>query len=185
MIQLLDLAKSWLIKTAVEDGIYADFTMGNGNDTLFLTQLAPRGKVYAFDVQEKALENTARRLEEAGVRERATLIYDSHSNLDQYIREPLDGGMFNLGYLPQSDKVVTTRRETTLKAVEKALRLLKRGRFLIIMVYPGHEEGTLEGEALQAYLAQLPGTKADVFVYRLINAPDAPYIIGVYKRKDL
>ena len=55
------------------------------------------------------------------------LILDSHSNLDRYIQTPLDAGVFNLGYLPWADKTITTRRETTLEAVEKALSLLRVG----------------------------------------------------------
>ncbi len=37
-----------------------DATMGNGHDTLFLAKLAKQ--VYAFDIQEQALEKTQERL---------------------------------------------------------------------------------------------------------------------------
>ena len=41
-----------------------DFTMGNGHDTEYLCRKVPDGKVYAFDIQASALENTKKRLEE-------------------------------------------------------------------------------------------------------------------------
>ena len=45
-----------------------DATMGNGHDTELLCRLvSPSGKVLSFDIQEKALQNTAKRLQEAGV----------------------------------------------------------------------------------------------------------------------
>ena len=43
-----------------------DATCGNGVDTRFLAELVgPRGTVYAFDIQELALENTRVRLSAA------------------------------------------------------------------------------------------------------------------------
>ena len=61
--------------------------------------------------------------------------------------------MFNLGYLPGSNKVRTTRCTTTGKAVEDAIELLVPGGGLLIAVYPGHEEGRLEGEMLRELLS--------------------------------
>lgn len=40
-----------------------DATCGNGHDTLFLANLVgPNGTVYAFDIQEEAIEHTTARL---------------------------------------------------------------------------------------------------------------------------
>ena len=40
-------------------GCYIDATMGKGNDTLFLCELAgENGKVLAFDIQQEALDAT-------------------------------------------------------------------------------------------------------------------------------
>ena len=75
--------------------------------------------------------------------------------------------MFNLGYLPWADKTVTTRRETTLEAVDKALALLRVGGVLVVVVYPGHQEGRLEGEALQKKLSALDSKRYDVLLHRL------------------
>ena len=110
MVDLLELHKYFLSSHLKPGGVAADFTMGNGNDTLWLSRtVGEEGHVYAFDVQLQALRHTAERLRREHAPANCTLILDSHSNLKKYIREPLCAGMFNLGYLPGSNKVRTER----------------------------------------------------------------------------
>ena len=54
-----------VIRTQIKPGdLCIDATMGNGHDTLFLSQLAgPSGFVLAFDIQQAALDS--RTMEEA------------------------------------------------------------------------------------------------------------------------
>ena len=183
MQSILGTAKELLAPALHPGGTAADFTMGNGHDTLFLSRALPGGKVWAFDIQPAALEATRALLAENGAGDNVQLILDSHSNLDRYIQTPLDAGVFNLGYLPWADKTITTRRETTLEAVEKALSLLRVGGVLVIVIYPGHEEGRLEGEALQQKLSTLDPKRYDVLLHRLIHVPKCPYILAVERRK--
>ena len=138
---ITEVAKSFLNEEIPKDGIICDFTMGGGHDTLYLSDLVPEGKVYAFDIQPLALERTRKRLEEAGGRPNVQLILDSHENFDRYVPGEFDAGMFNLGYLPTSDHVVTTKAETTMAAVSKALERVKVGGTVVVVVYPGHPEG--------------------------------------------
>ncbi len=182
MKSVLDLAKSYLIDSVPEDGIVADFTMGNGNDTLFLSSLVSKGHVYAFDIQPQALENTKKKLAEHGARDNVTLILDSHSELDRYLPESFDGGLFNLGYLPWSDKSITTKHETTLTAIEKAVARLRKGRAIVIVIYPGHPEGALEGREIEAYAKRLPKKEFDATVFRIVNVEDCPYFVAIEKR---
>ena len=94
-----------------------DATAGNGHDTLFLARLAPAGRVYAFDIQAAAIEQTRQRLARhalAWPTEPAapvTLIHDSHARLDRHLPadEAVCAAIFNLGYLPGSDKSVITQ----------------------------------------------------------------------------
>jgi len=75
MFQLLDIEKIFLNQAKIKtDGILADFTMGNGYDTLYLYSLVPNGTVYAFDIQKQALINTRARLDEADVTAKVVLI---------------------------------------------------------------------------------------------------------------
>ena len=181
MTGILQLAKDRLLQTANPEGIYVDFTMGKGRDTLFLASLAPRGRIYAFDVQPAALQATRALLEANGVGN-VTLILASHDRFREYVPGPIDGGLFNLGFLPGGDKMLTTRRSSTIPAVLGALEALKAGGALGVAVYPGHEEGRLEGEELQRRLSGLPKEKYDIFLYRLLNISDAPYMLTAERR---
>ena len=59
-----------------------DATMGNGHDTLYLSQLTGvHGKVIAFDIQEAALRSTRQRLEKHHALENVSLVLDSHSQI--------------------------------------------------------------------------------------------------------
>ena len=120
--------------------------MGTGHDTLWFSGLVPAGHVYAFDVQPLALERTRERLDTAGGCPNVTLILDSHEHFERYVGAPFDAGMFNLGYLPTSDRVLTTKAETSLAAVKKAVEHVKVGGTVVVVVYPGHPEGRREGE---------------------------------------
>ena len=55
---ITEVAKSFLNEEIPKDGIICDFTMGGGQDTLYLSDLLPEGKVYAFDIQPLARERT-------------------------------------------------------------------------------------------------------------------------------
>ena len=180
MFQLLDIAKGFLNQAKIEpDGILVDFTMGNGHDTLYLCSLVPCGTVYAFDIQEQALINTKKRLDEAGVTSDVVLIKDSHSKAKEYIDVEIDAGMFNLGYRPGGDKNVHTMHESTLCAVKDAVNMLKKGGVLVISVYPGHEEGKIEGEMLIDFLSQYDKKLYSVSRFHLVNSFDAPFVIAV------
>ena len=142
-----------------------DATMGKGGDTYYLcSKTGESGKVYAFDVQEEALERTAARLEAAGLRARATLILAGHETMRENVPVSPRAVMFNLGWLPGAAHIVTTRTETTMRAVQAALELVQPDGFVSICVYPGHEEGTRELNALLAWAAGL-----DVRAYNVLH----------------
>ena len=184
MIDLLELQKQFILAHLKEGDVAVDFTMGNGNDTLFLSRtVGETGRVYAFDIQPLALESTTKRLEEQGAPKNYSLILASHSRVKEFVCEPIKAGMFNLGYLPGSGhKEVTTLRETTMPAVEGALDLLASGGVLLIAVYPGHEEGTLEGEMLDAYFRTLDRKKICVTRIQIINSPTSPFFFVIEKK---
>lgn len=178
MIDLHQLHKQ-LVFPHVKSGVAAaDFTMGNGNDTLWLSQMVSDARVYAFDIQHQALKNTRRLMTENGICN-TRLILDSHANLLQYIHEPICIGLFNLGYLPRSDKRITTMRPSTMKAVNDAISILAPDGIIMIAVYPGHDEGEAEGEMLSEQLARLDRRKYCVGKFKIINSVSSPYFIFV------
>ena len=69
----------------------------------FLARLAKQ--VYAFDIQEQALEKTSQRLLEAGFTN-VELILQGHETVDQYVSE-VKAAIFNLGYLPSLIKALS------------------------------------------------------------------------------
>ena len=126
MVDLKELHKHFILQHLKEGEVAVDFTMGNGNDTLFLSRtVGKEGRVYAFDIQPLALESTECLLKSESAPENYTLICASHDRVKEFVKEPIKAGMFNLGYLPGSGKkAVTTMRSTTMPAVEAALDLL-------------------------------------------------------------
>ena len=180
MVDLLELQKEFLRKHIGQGSVVCDFTAGNGHDTEFLSKtVGENGRVYAFDIQAAACESTKRHLEKTGCPQNYTVINDSHANCREYVKEKINAGMFNLGWLPGSDRKVTTKRESTLTAVNAAIDLLASNGILLIAVYPGHEEGTLEGEMLESELSKLDRRKICVSKFRIINSPTSPYFFIV------
>lgn len=178
MIDLLDLQKHFILTHLKEGDVAVDFTMGNGHDTEFLSKtVGERGHVYAFDVQEMALTSTRKHLSEAGCPENYTLIHDSHHNVKQYVTTPIKAGMFNLGYLPGSDKTVTTMRATTLPAIEAAIDLMDRDAIILVAVYPGHAEGEAEGKMICEYLSSFSRYKVCATRINILNSPTSPFFI--------
>ena len=183
MIDLVGLHKYFIMKHLKEGDTVVDFTMGNGNDTLFLSKaVGESGKVYAFDIQEDALTSTRAHLIENGAPENYTLICASHHRVKEFVNEPIHAGMFNLGYLPRSGrKALTTMRETTMPAVEAAIELLAPDGVLIVAIYPGHEEGALEGEMLREYFKTLSKYRICPSEFKILNSPTSPYFFIVEK----
>lgn len=191
MTNILEKVKRLIDVGMREAGIYADFTMGNGFDTLYLSKNCPEGSmIYAFDVQSDAIESTKRLLDDENCPDNYRLIFDSHENFDAHIPqlelgERIKCGVFNLGYRPTGDKKITTLRSSTLAALRKAVDFLDFGGVIVAAIYPGHEEGAAEGELIREYGENLDSREYDVLYHRLINIKTSPYIIGIQKKNKL
>ncbi len=164
-----------------------DATMGNGFDTLFLAErVGERGKVYAFDLQAEALANTGALLKECALQNRVRLIQDSHEHLSNYLAQEkvmtIRCALFNLGYLPGSDKTFQTNPNSTLKALDSALAQLATPGIVSVLAYTGHAGGREEAEAVKEWAAKLPENDYRVTVEipeRVRNSP--PELILVEK----
>ena len=148
------LAADYMARVLRMGDLAVDATVGNGHDTERLAQLVgPSGRVVGFDIQEQALESARRRLTEAALIGRVTLVRDSHANMEAYLDAAPRLIAFNLGFLPGGDKTVTTLLDSTMSAVETAMRLLAPAGMLLVCCYPGHAEGQRELRALRKKLA--------------------------------
>lgn len=175
------LAKN-IINNKLENGMIAvDATIGNGNDTLQLAiGVGNNGKVYGFDIQRLAIENTRQLLINNNIKSRVQLIHDSHEKLLEYIDEKIDLAIFNLGYLPKGDHSIITNSRSTIKAMESVLNNLNENGILIIVVYYGHEGGKKEKEDVEIYLNNLDQKRFTVlkmdFINQINNPPFVFYI---------
>ena len=183
--QALESAQLILSYHLQEGNTVLDATAGNGHDTLFLAQcVGQTGKVFAFDIQKKALENTEKRLVEAGIESsRYTLILESHARMASLTLPPLHAAMFNLGYLPGSDKSCTTQAEESLSALKAAQHLLVEGGLITLACYIGHDGGAEEASTLSAYLKSLPFSEWLITQTTQFNgSPKAPFLFILQKR---
>ena len=119
--------------------------------------------------------------------ERSTITESTTSKaltfIKNYIDEKIKAGMFNLGYLPGSgNKALTTKRETTLPAVQSAIEMLDHDGILLVAVYPGHEEGNLEGIMLREYFSTLSRFEMSISQFQIVNSPTSPYFFIVEKK---
>lgn len=185
MDKVLTFSKKLLKEVIDKNSVVVDATAGNGNDTLFLAKTSAK-KVYAFDIQTLAIDNTRKLIKEAELTDKCEIILDSHFEFDKYISEKIRAVVFNLGYLPNANHEITTLAETTIATIKKFLLQLELGGRIVIVVYWGHENGKVEKEALLNELQNLNQKDAEVLVYQFINQKNnAPFIIAIEKRKEI
>ena len=135
--------------------------------------MTQKGKVYAFDIQKSALDETLKKLNENSF-DNAQLILDSHSKIDEYVTAPVSAIIFNLGYLPGGNHLLQTKPDTTIQAIEKSLGLIADKGFISITVYYGKNSGTEEKDAVMKYLKQIDYKKYTVTVHDFYNRPNNP-----------
>ncbi|PRW56560.1 S-adenosyl-L-methionine-dependent methyltransferase domain-containing [Chlorella sorokiniana] len=167
--------------------VCVDATCGNGHDTAFLAKaVGPGGTVHAFDVQPAAIEATQQAVADSVPEAQAPALHmhlRSHAEMrDVVVEGSARVVVFNLGYLPGSDKATTTREDSTLAAVQAACQVLQPGGLCSILCYTGHPGGMEEYEAVKAAVGALPPSSWVSSEVRLLNRPTAPVLLLVWKR---
>jgi tRNA A58 N-methylase Trm61 len=186
--RILPYAKILLEKAVQSGDAVVDATIGNGHDTLFLANLVgENGRVYGFDVQHEAVIATEEHIRIHGLSNRVTLFHQGHENISTCIpqeeRGKISGAIFNLGYLPGSDKAVITQPNTTISAVEQLLNIMAPEGVIVIVIYHGHPGGEIERDKLLEYCHQLDQNMAHVLQYKFLNQKNnPPFIIAIEKR---
>ncbi len=174
MINIVDL--SHRILSEVKNPIVAvDMTCGNGYDTLYLAQIAQ--KVYAFDIQDEAIKNTLKLLEENQIKN-VEVIKESHDLFDIFLEDGIDLAIYNLGYLPSGNKDIKTNALIVLNSLEKALARLNTNGIIVLVIYLHDLE---ESRKITDFVANL-GNNYDVMKYEVLNKSNSPYIIRVNKK---
>lgn len=165
-----------------------DATVGNGKDTVLLAKLVGSlGKVYGFDIQEQAIQKTKEKLLLTGLLPQVELHRQGHETVGNFLDDQtlIGGAIFNLGYLPKSDKSIITKSDTTLKAISAILPKLRVGALMVIVVYYGHEGGQEEKDAVLDFVTKLPQTEYAVLKYGFINQKNQPpFVLAIEKLKN-
>lgn len=177
--KITELAKE-ILKNEKKITVAVDMTAGNGYDSKFILDELKATRLYAFDIQAKAKENTQKLI---GNRENFTFILDSHENIDKYVKEKIDLAIYNLGYLPKADKNITTKKASTINSLKKLLDLLNKDGKIFISVYPGHKEGKLEADALDTYLKNLDQKLFTVLKLSYPNQKNTPPYLYIISKK--
>lgn len=184
-ISLVELAHS-LVKANIKPGSIAiDATVGNGRDTAFLLDLIkPNGKVFGFDIQEMAIEQTLTNLHDSPYLDCLALINSSHADMCKFIpsvyHSKVSAIMFNLGYLPGGDKRIITQAGSTLAALSAARQLLAMDGIITVLAYPGHEGGEMEADQVKQWCLSLNQERNQAKVYKSqSDNPSAPVLFVV------
>lgn len=174
----LKLSHEYIKNNLKNTDIAVDATMGRGRDTLLLCRLA--GEVYAFDIQEAAIESTRQLLDENNC-SNAHLILDSHHNLKNYVQSA-KCVVFNLGFLPGGDHNIFSHPETSIKAIEAALDIITDNGFVSICSYYGGDTGFEERDALLDFLKNLDAKKYTVMLQSFHNRPNCPPLFIIIEK---
>lgn len=163
-----------------------DATCGNGYDTLFLArQVSPKGKVYALDIQDQALENTKELLQQNQLLEFCQIIKLNHALIGEYFTESIQAITFNLGFLPRSDHRIITTPPTTIAAIKGGLNLLTKGGLISVVAYSAHLGGTQERNSIFDFLTSIDQKICHVLHYKFINQINhPPELFMIEKRVD-
>ncbi len=171
----VELSHEYIERTVKIGDTVIDATAGNGNDTLFLAKLVgDTGRVFAFDIQAKAVENTKKRLAENNVSERCNVILDGHQNMKKYVDAPVSAIMFNFGYLPGGDHNVFTIPETSIQAIQSSMELISDDGIITLAIYYGGDSGFEERDALLSYLKTINNKDYSVLYHHFWNYPNCP-----------
>jgi protein-L-isoaspartate O-methyltransferase len=163
--------------------VVVDATAGKGHDTEFLARLVGiTGLVYAFDIQQEALDLTHQRLKSAGLEKQTTCCHAGHEYMLKYINFPVQAVMFNLGYLPGGSHDIITRSYTTVQALQAATQLLAVGGLITVVVYPGHPGGIEEQQAVECFASSLPQQQFIVIRYAILNQVNNPPLVVAIER---
>lgn len=166
-----------ILSLYIEEGdLCIDATAGKGKDTLYLCEKTGAvGKVIAFDVQQDAINAAKQLIADRGYEENVRFVLDGHEHMDAYAeKESAAVILFNLGYLPGGDHQISTKKETTLVALEKGLTILKKEGILCVCIYSGGDTGFEEKDAVLAWVKALPAKEYDVIACSFENKPNCP-----------
>ena len=160
--------------------VAVDMTVGNGFDSKNILEILKPKKLYCFDIQQGALDNSKKLLEDFSNYE---LILENHRDFDKYVKENIDFAMYNLGYLPKGDKNITTNAVDVEESLKKLLEKLNKNGVIFITFYIGHLCGQIESAEISRVLKNLEQKEFTVLKFLFENQKNnPPYVVMIQKR---
>ena len=158
-MRLVQIAQEFIGEHIGNGSIATDLTCGNGKDSAFLARkIGINGKLYSFDIQENAIEETKNMLLLENCIHQTHVILSCHTKFPEIIPSELKGminaSMMNLGYLPKGDHEITTKTETTITAITKSYEWLSSKGVMTIIAYRGHSCGEEENLAVKNLISE-------------------------------
>jgi len=182
----VEIARDRVLRHLKPGEIAIDATTGNGHDTLWLARaVGPTGTVYAFDIQECAIDIARNKVDNEGIEDRTTFLNTCHSRMASQLPSNIKAKaiVFNLGYLPEGDKSIVTRTDTTVSALDQSLTLLQPNGIISILIYPGHQGGTPEADGILNWAQSIDDSSYKTeFVSNPSGNPKSPHLLFVQKR---
>lgn len=155
---LTQMAHNVVRRIVLQGDTVIDATAGNGHDTQLLAVLVgSAGRTIAIDIQQSAIDATTTRLAKVGLA--VDLRRGDHASELESLKSSglvAKAIMFNLGYLPGSDKQITTTGVSTLAAVQFATEMVLPGGVITIIAYRGHVGGFEEATTVEQLINTLP-----------------------------
>lgn len=182
----IDLAHSYWRQILQGGETVIDATCGNGCDLLTLSELVLQetaGHVIGYDIQEEAIEKSWMLL-------RSKLKPSQFARIDlkqmSHVHLPFPPNsikliVYNLGYLPGGTKTLTTKKDTTLESLNKALPLITPGGALSITCYPGHDEGGEEEKLILEWSKKLSPKVWSVCYHQWVNRTLSPSLFLIQR----
>ncbi len=182
----VEIARDRVLQYLKSGDTAIDATTGNGHDTLWLAQaVGPNGAVYAFDIQDCAIDVARKRIVTESTEIQTTFLNACHSDMESHLPSNTKAKaiVFNLGYLPEGDKSIVTRTDTTVSALDKSLTLLHSDGIISIVIYPGHQGGNSEADGILSWTQSIDENSYKTeFVSNPSGNPKSPHLLFVQKR---
>ncbi len=182
MKSMTEISHDFLLPVLKKGAVCIDATLGQGSDSAFFLK-HPVRQVIAFDIQKPLVDQADIRFAD----DRRFKAYClSHEQMDQALAAEKSEGqisavIFNFGYDPCQHGGLMTEPQSSLNAVNQALRLLRPKGRMALVFYP-HEQGKEEERLIRKELLKQSGAFWQLEIRN--PASDAPSLLLIEKRKE-
>lgn len=149
MKSMSELSHQFLKPALHQQAICIDGTLGYGRDAGFFLEQGAK-HVYAYEIQPNLLAAALQNLSDP----RIHALAKSHDQIGHdlgHLQGKVDAVIFNFGYDPHTLQGIATTTDSSLAAIQAAVRLLRiKGRMALVF-YP-HPQGMQEKEAIFKWL---------------------------------